>query len=242
MRDWGDVPALPLTLEGLLRWSEGIITNEELDQLLVAIDSLLVRRFVSGVPPNDLRSAFARTMQGITSENGFFRNAINHLNQDRFRWPTDSAFKRALLEQPIYLRGAKYTGLILKAIARADQGHECPAITIGTAASDYSVEHILPQTLSPEWLTDLSEWGVESPYELKNEKADTIGNLTLTAYNSSLSNRRFSEKRAFIQDNLYLKISRAILQDEKWTRGEIEGRSDVLAQTALRIWPRFTAE
>jgi hypothetical protein len=61
--------------------------------------------------------------------------------------------------------------------------------------------------------------------------------LTLTAYNSELSNRAFAEKCDWIDNNLRLQMSKKILEQSKWTRAEIESRSEELAKIAISIWP-----
>ena len=57
--------------------------------------------------------------------------------------------------------------------------------------SDATVEHVLPQTLTPEWEEGLGENAVD----IHAEWLHTIGNLTLTGYNPELSNKAYQEKR-----------------------------------------------
>ena len=54
---------------------------------------------------------------------------------------------------------------------------------------EYTIEHIMPENanLGPEWQSDLGpDWQI-----VQQTCVDTIGNLTLTRYNSSLSDRLF---------------------------------------------------
>ena len=66
----------------------------------------------------------------------------------------------------------------------------------------------------------------------------TIGNLTLTGYNSELSNLSFLEKRdrdgGFKSTSLQLNSEIAVLQH--WNKDEIERRGRILAEEALKIW------
>ena len=102
----------------------------------------------------------------------------------------------------------------------------------------YSVEHILPQTLTAEWEEDIRSAGDE-PHRLWLERRDVIGNLTLTAYNSELAQKRFDDKKKFIEENLYLKLSKDIATAGRWSRSEIDARSQQLAVLACKTWPRL---
>ena len=67
-----------------------------------------------------------------------------------------------------------------------------------------TIEHIMPQTLTPIWRKSLGE-----TFDLIHEKyLNTIGNITLTGYNSKMSNKPFSEKRdmdkGFKESRLFL--------------------------------------
>ena len=58
-------------------------------------------------------------------------------------------------------------------------------------ARDLSIEHIMPQTLTEEWKVNLGhDW-----LEIHQLYLHTIGNLTLTGYNSEIRNSSFIKKR-----------------------------------------------
>ncbi len=97
-----------------------------------------------------------------------------------------------------------------------------------------NIEHIMPQTLTPEWQKDLGE-----NFEAIHEKyLHTIGNLTLTGYNSEYSNNSFCEKRdiekGFKQSSL--KLNQNLKDLESFGEKEIEKRASDLADWALKIW------
>ena len=57
--------------------------------------------------------------------------------------------------------------------------------------SNLSIEHVMPQSLTHWWQEHLgTDWQVDHDLTLH-----TLGNLTLTAYNSELSNDPFPEKK-----------------------------------------------
>ena len=99
---------------------------------------------------------------------------------------------------------------------------------------DLSVEHIMPQTLSPAWQEALGE----DSYRIHEEWLHTIANLTLTGYNSQYSNRSFAEKKSvengFAQSGL--RLNQYIAKFDKWTEEEMKLRRDFLAEKAIKIW------
>jgi len=95
----------------------------------------------------------------------------------------------------------------------------------------------MPQTLSDWWKKHLGEdW--EEIHELY---LHTIGNLTLTAYNSVLSNYDFLTKNEKLSDS-HLELNKYFSNIDKWTKKEIENRCEFLANRALEIWSYFGAE
>ena len=101
---------------------------------------------------------------------------------------------------------------------------------------EYTIEHIMPQNenLNEPWRDALGpEW------ELIQEKwLHTLGNLTLTGYNSEYSDRPFHEKRdmegGFKQSPL--KVNKGLGQIDSWNEEAIKKRADKLATLAVEIW------
>ncbi|EJB97152.1 hypothetical protein HPHPP1_0750 [Helicobacter pylori Hp P-1] len=92
----------------------------------------------------------------------------------------------------------------------------------------------MPQTLTPKCERDLGE-----NFEAIHEKyLHTIGNLTLTGYNSKYRNNSFQEKRdmekGFKQSSL--KLNQNLKDLESFGEKEIEKRANDLADWALKIW------
>jgi hypothetical protein len=95
----------------------------------------------------------------------------------------------------------------------------------------------MPQTLSETWQNDIGkDW--EETYELL---LDTIGNLTLTAYNPELSNADFNTKKQIYNES-HLELNKYFANLNSWTKAEIESRSELLANEALKIWNYFGEE
>ncbi len=74
------------------------------------------------------------------------------------------------------------------------------------------------------------------------EYVHKLGNLTVTRYNSALSNFPFEKKRDRQKDGLYvgykngLDINKDIASKEKWTIQDIIDRTDKLAAELLEVY------
>ena len=90
----------------------------------------------------------------------------------------------------------------------------------------------MPQTLTGPWVEDLGD----DSETIHGEWLHTVGNLTLSAYNSELWNGPFSSKRSIYRDS-NVSMNREICLAESWTRDEIVARGERLAELAVHIWP-----
>lgn len=248
LRQWGTVPMEPVLAEIIERFRSNQLSPKQVQDLLSQLESFVVRRFIAQVPPNDLRSTFARLTQQIrtkTSAAAFENAIVDGLKEKMRRWPTDAELDEALVRRPLYRSpGQRQSFFVLKRLAESYEGKESPQIVYGTGATDYSIEHVLPQSYPDNWANDLVKWEDPKPQETWETRRHTAGNLTLTAYNSELSTLSFSEpaaamdKKRWIDQHLRLQLSKTILSAHKWTRTEIESRSLELATRAKKIWPR----
>jgi len=99
-----------------------------------------------------------------------------------------------------------------------------------TVVEECTIEHIIPQNddLSINWQKELGEnWK-----EIHEKFRHTLGNLTLTGYNSELGDRPFIEKR----DMNAIHLSQDIRDLDHWNEEEIIKRSKKLSKLALEIW------
>jgi hypothetical protein len=96
-----------------------------------------------------------------------------------------------------------------------------------------SIEHIMPQTLTPEWEEMLGPRAANIHAELLH----TIGNLTLTGYNPELGNKSYPEKRVTFGLS-HFELNRYFSDRHEWGEGQILDRASDLFHNALKIWPR----
>jgi hypothetical protein len=117
------------------------------------------------------------------------------------------------------------TRFILCRLEKSFNHKECVDLSTAT------IEHVLLQTLSQEWRNEL---GSEAE-TIHTTLVNTFGNLTLTGYNSEMSNLPFLEKKTKL-NTTHIELNRWILQQNRWGAAEIEQRAKVLLDIANKIW------
>jgi hypothetical protein len=98
--------------------------------------------------------------------------------------------------------------------------------------SSTTIEHIMPQTMTPMWNEEI---GLDAA-AVHTRFIDTFGNLTLTGYNTELGNLPFSDKKAKLS-NTHIELNREVLDQAKWGEREITARAEKLLTIATKLWP-----
>lgn len=219
---------MPLLLELMDRNDTGELSREELLECLRDLVSLLVRRSLSGEKTKQYDKHFVEIARRLEVP---IRETLNNEFQ-RLGWPSNSSVMAALVNFQIYRSESGKTRLILEELERS-HAHKEPV-----SLARLQIEHVLPQTLSGEsgkiWKQALgTEWREEH-----SRLVHTLGNLTLTGYNQTLSNQTFSDKRAKLR-NSNLELNREILERRVWNQNAIEARTVSLGEKFLSLFPVF---
>ena len=223
--------AYPFLLVIYARYHEGLLPKKDFLELIRLVESYVFRRAICEIPTNSLNKTFAT-----------FAASAKELDPDRLleglkahflllpsyrRFPSDDEFRRDLRTRDLYhFRSRSYW-------LRRMENHERKE---HVSTEEYTVEHIMPQNenLSAAWQTDLGpEWK-----RIWEDWLHTLGNLTLTGYNSEYSDRPFREKRdmngGFKESPL--KLNKGLGALEKWDENAIKQRAENLSAMALAIW------
>jgi len=227
LKDLDTTVFYPLILRLYRSMELELIETDELVACLSMIESFYLRRSVCGVPTNALNKICLETCAQFPEQN--IRHWLNEKlssGSSGRRWPSDEEFKDSLVKDRVYQR-KKIVRFLLIQLEEA-QEHKEPVSSVNA-----TIEHIMPQTLTTEWKSMLGD----SPEETYERWLDTVGNLTLTAYNSELGNLPFSDKKSKLQ-NSHFEITRWILDLESWGGAEIQQRAEWLADTAVLRWAR----
>lgn len=225
----------PLLLELYSDYSDGVLSDKDFISIINLIESCLFRRAVCGIPSSGLNKFFASFTKKIQKDQYLESIKAHFLSLEKTtgKFPKDSEFRDSFITIDFYhFKKIKY---FLERLEKFDT--EEPVDT-----QKCNTEHIMPQTLTPEWQKDLGE-----NFEAIHEKyLHTIGNLTLTGYNSKYSNKPFKEKKdmenGFKQSPL--RLNQSLKDLEVFGEKEIEERANDLADWALKIWtyPKLDAE
>lgn len=105
---------------------------------------------------------------------------------------------------------------------------------------EIQTEHVMPQTLSNEWIEYLKRKTSKTKEEIRalhRENLNRIGNLTIIKgeWNISMSNRLFSEKKEDYRKSEF-QITKKLFDHDEWTFKKIDERSKQLAEEACKIW------
>lgn len=216
-------------------YAEGIISEDDLKLIIRLCISYVFRRSICDIPTNSLNKTFATLRNEIRQDD--YVNSIKAffvMRDDYKEFPNDDKFTAAFVSRDIYTMRSR--NFILSHLE--NYGNKAPIII-----ENYTIEHIMPQnsSLSPEWQQMLgTNWR-----EVQKTYLHTIGNLTLTAYNSEMSDHPFMVKMdmegGFKESAL--RLNAYVVKLTEWNEQRIKERASLLADKAKQIWafPDMTA-
>jgi len=226
---WGAQTSHPVLMVALDLRERGVLPVEELRRVVAYVESYLVRRQLVRVPPNALNRSFVQLVGRLPRDASFADALHRELSRERLDWPDDEAVRRAIKTERFFHIGRHHQRKMI--LERIERSYEHPE-RIDFDASTLEIEHIMPQTLTSEWRAQLGE----DADAIHSELVHTLGNLTLTAFNGTLSNNPFQRKQE-IYGASHLELNRVLANGEVWGREQILARADALAQRIASIWP-----
>lgn len=229
----------PFFLEILRLHSENKLSMDGVTDIFLTTENYLFRRTICDLPTNALNKIFLLLHKDVMRYDGTEDNYVAKLKyallskKERARFPSDAEFAESFSTRPMYLMNSKNKIYVLERLENfgtAEDKDVYRHFDDGT----YSIEHIMPQHLTPMWVKDLGE-----DYLTVHETwLHRIANLTLTAYNSKYSNSAFAEKKnmknGFLESGI--RMNQLIAQKDIWTVSELEERNTYLLKRALEIW------
>src|SRR5438445_4683115 len=111
--------------------------------------------------------------------------------------------------------------LILEALEASYRHKEAPDL------APFSIEHIMPQTLTEQWHHELGPGAGEMHARLLH----VLGNLTLTGYNPELSNSPWADKRQLLLAS-NLELNKDVAKEAAWGEQQILERGHSLVKRA----------
>ena len=217
---------------------ENIITKDEFYKILLIIESYVFRRFICWVPTSALNKTFMLLWKEIENFKDYKDNFFELfkyilLNKDwSQRFPKNEEFSEYLKLKDIYNTQSRNKLHLLERLENFDNREA----DIENLIDDWTltIEHIMPQTLTPEWEREL--W--EKAKKIYEKYLHTLWNITLTWYNSKYSNKSFEEKKNmekwFKESHLYLNWF--LKKIDIWNEENILNRYNILKEKALKVW------
>jgi uncharacterized protein with ParB-like and HNH nuclease domain/predicted transport protein len=220
--------AYPFLLEIYDDYTNQRLSKEEFIAILKLVESYVFRRAICGILSHGLNKVFATLAKDIDKDHYLESVQVALLQKTLSgRFPSNEEFSASFVVKDMYrFRNRNY--LLSKL--------ENFGLKEWVNVEAYTIEHIMPQNeqLSAEWQNELGpNWK-----EVHASYLHTIGNLTLTGYNSELSDRPFQEKRdmegGFVDSPI--RLNKSLRKLEHWNKEEIEKRAKLLANMAIQVW------
>lgn len=220
--------AYPFLLELYHDYSQGQLKHDDFYSAVRLLEAYVFRRAICAIPTNSMNKTFATFHKALNKERYLESIKAHFLSLPTYkRFPSDEEFKRELIHRDLYnFRSRSYWLRRLENFERKER----------VSLHDYTIEHIMPQNenLSTQWKNELgADWA-----RVHATLLHTLGNLTLTGYNSEYSDRPFAEKRdmqgGFKQSPLVLNEGLGFV--ELWDEEAIKSRATKLANHAVKVW------
>lgn len=231
MRAWGGAAADPLLVHLLTQLDTGASSTDSVERAIAVIESFIVRRLITG-RSGSLSRILVQSISDmdvtLTIDDALHR----YLSVGRKYYATDEEVRQNVRDRAFYFSGRpQQRKLFLSWLEETFGSHEPVDLALT------SIEHVMPQTLTPQWRRELAaDIGDDETLEdVHEELLHTLGNLTLTGYNSEMSNRPFAEKREQLGKS-GIQLSRGIAEQSTWRRTQILARSNHLADRIIENW------
>ncbi len=234
LRRNADVPAITVMRLHQTHSESKTLSEAEFVEAIYLIESYLLRRTFTGAQSRGYGTEFAKLAYKIDEKKPLASlKAAMAKFPSNYAFPSDAAFKAAMLENDVY--GKRICFHFLDALENRDSKEQ-------TDTSKYSIEHVLPQNdnLGPKWRSMLGDdW-----QDIQQEWLHRLGNLTLTGYNSRYSDKPFDKKQSieggFADSSV--RLNKDIRDAKSWGPDEISKRGQRLAKRALKLWPPLEAD
>jgi len=233
IRAWGSTTAYPVVMTILARRAAGTATTAQVADALLTLESYFVRRIVVGRATAGLNRSLLQAVPTVTEAESVDVGLREYLSRGRKHFATDSQVRQAVGVVPFYWQGrAAQKKLILQWVEESYRPKEV------VDPKHLTIEHVLPQTLTEtvrqEFATGLTD---DDDLATEHERVvHTLGNLTLTGYNSELSNSPFSIKRTMLAES-GLRLNQEIAAHDVWSVAQISARGAALADRIITLWP-----
>lgn len=234
---------------------------EQTYEVFDIIEGYWARRIICNLPANAMNKAFAVLHHDVTrlmneeERRGMpvspYAEVLKFVLLKRKGtgiYPTDNLLSEEFKTRQIYRIPIAYRYFLFERMENVDNVEgKWEAIVPYMMSGDFTIEHIMPQTLSATWRQQL---GSEAD-RIHEQYLHTFANLTLTGYNSNYGNKSFAEKKTGYEykgkhvygfDESHFSLSNYMKHVEQWTEKELLERQELLYDRFLALWPMITTK
>tara|TARA_R110002050_G_scaffold158381_5_gene287680 strand:+ start:346 stop:2139 length:1794 start_codon:yes stop_codon:yes gene_type:complete len=217
-------------------------------QLISLLCNYFIRRNVTDMPPTrDLTNSFMEIIKKANELNSYSYEAMRQIILEKGKPSSDALFEEKL-KGNLYEENVGATRYILSSIELAKSSTKERYTNFYLRNKKlfvWTVEHILPQgeNIPQYWIDMIANGDREMASEIRKNYVHKLGNLTLTGYNSQLSNKSLDFKQEkknkegkYIGFKNGLVINEDIKDVPSWSKLEIEARTQKLVDDALEVF------
>lgn len=207
-------------------FKNNVIDDLTLNNVLKLVTVYLIRRAICNIPSNSLNGLFAylysRVFRISTNKNQHYQALNKYIfSQNNKNFVPDDNELRFSLDHDNYYQNLPLSRLLMLDIENGNTKEKL-------STSNLTVEHIMPQTLSKSWRQYISD-------DEHERYVHTLGNLSITGYNSEMSNKSFEEKKKILKQNSRIQVlNEDVIDKGKWTIQDIINRSKRLADILIK--------
>lgn len=222
---------------GISEWYfyEHKITEEQYYEVIKVINNYQIRRYFNGDDTSKVSQAFPTYLKNVKKYaelHGFDKIVdiviyvlITKNKSNNMALPTDKSLKSKFSNMNAYVM--KLTRWLLEKIENDENSAKLDM-------SNLSIEHIMPQTITPYWEEKAGTFGEEY-----TDLINTVGNLTLVSKvdNSKAGNRDFQSKKNIFKDTLHIHMNKSIYDLNVWDKESIYERSNFIIGKLISMYP-----
>lgn len=216
---------------------KSLISVEQFSEIINLTNIYLIRRALCGLDTSDITRLFPSLLRDVLNETKkdysdiievYKRNLVNKNKGNSMEMPDEITLYDSIFNANMYnIRST--TRVFFDKL----ELYQNPA---PVDLSKLSIEHLMPQTPTPEWYKELG-----TTEEIYQRNLHRLGNLTLAARpdNSKMGNKVWEYKNQILASTSHLKINEQLLKKEKWTIQDIENRTKELIDKIEELYPYF---
>lgn len=234
----------------IMKKQVGLCINENnIIEIINLLVKFFIRRNVTDLPPTrDLTRFFMSYIEEIEKNKFVGESIYTNLKSRLINLSASDEYFSQKLHGPIYEENSGATRFILCMIAQKGMTKENMVDLWRQSDSKqyiWSIEHILPQgeNIPDNWVDMIADGNRQLAKNLRTEYVHTLGNLTISGYNSNLGNKGFIDKRdrknnegKYIGYRNGLNLNADLISKDKWTISDIKSRTDYLVDFVLDLF------